>query len=104
MSDDVKTPYNSNFRDTWNTVVDLNMKLDRLMDSIESIKDKQEEMAAGIAKIQEAVYNPDEGIYARVRELENWKSSSSKILWMIVASIVGLSTATLWAQIVAGGG
>ena len=103
MSDDVKTPFNSNFRDTWNTVVDLNIKFERLMDSIESIKEKQEEMATGIAKIQEAVYNPDEGIYARIRELENWKNSSSKILWMIVASIVGLSTATLWAQIVAGG-
>ena len=104
MSDDVKTPYNSNFRDTWNTVVDLNMKIERLMESIESIKENQEKMAVGIAKIQEAVYNPDEGIYARVRELENWKNSSSKILWLIVASIVGLSTATLWAQIVAGGG
>jgi hypothetical protein len=38
-----------------------------------------------------------------LRELENWKSSSSKVIWMLVASIVGLSTAALWAQIVAGG-
>tara|TARA_R100000008_G_scaffold35719_1_gene20307 strand:+ start:1674 stop:1988 length:315 start_codon:yes stop_codon:yes gene_type:complete len=104
MSDDVKTPFNSNFRDTWNTVVDLNLKLERLIDSIESIKEKQEEMAVGIEKIKEAVYNPDQGIYARLKELENWKNSSSKVIWMLVASIVGLSTATLWAQIVAGGG
>ena len=104
MSDDVKTPFNSNFRDTWNTVVDLNLKLERLIDSIESIKQKQEEMAVGIEKIYEAVYNPDQGIYARLRELENWKNSSSKVIWMLVASIVGLSTATLWAQIMAGGG
>tara|TARA_Y100001963_G_C6681564_1_gene400120 strand:- start:479 stop:793 length:315 start_codon:yes stop_codon:yes gene_type:complete len=104
MSDDVKTPFNSNFRDTWNTVVDLNLKLERLIDSIESIKEKQEEMAVGIEKIKEAVYNPDQGIYARLKELENWKNSSSKVIWMLVASIVGLSTATLWAQIVTGGG
>ena len=76
MSDDVKTPFNSNFRDTWNTVVDLNLKLERLIDSIESIKEKQEEMAVGIEKIKEAVYNPDQGIYARLKELENWKNSS----------------------------
>ncbi len=104
MSDDVKTPFNSNFRDTWNTVVDLNLKLERLIDSIESIKEKQEEMAVGIEKIKEAVYNPDQGIYARLKELENWKNSSSKVIWMLVASIVGLSTATLWAQIVTSGG
>ena len=89
VSDDVKTPFNSNFRDTWNQIVELNGKIERLMDSIESMK--------------EAVYNPDQGIYARLRELENWKSSSSKVIWMLVASIVGLSTAALWAQIVAGG-
>ena len=60
-------------------------------------------MAVGIEKIKEAVYNPDQGIYARLRELENWKSSSSKVLWMLVASILGLSSAALWAQIVTGG-
>ena len=67
------------------------------------MKEKQEEMALGIEKIKEAVYNPDQGIYARLRELENWKSSSSKVLWMLVASILGLSTAALWAQIAVGG-
>ena len=103
MSDDVKTPFNSNFRDTWNQIVELNGKLERLMDSIESMKEKQEEMALWIEKIKEAVYNPDQGIYARLRELENWKSSSSKVLWMLVASILGLSTAALWAQIAVGG-
>ena len=103
MSDDVKTPFNSNFRDTWNQIVDLNGKIERLMDSIESMKEKQEEMAVSIEKIREAVYDPDQGIYARLRELESWKQSSSRVIWMLVASIVGLSTAALWAQIVAGG-
>ena len=38
--------------------------------AIDTVKDKQEEMAEDIAKIKEAVYNPDSGLYARLRELE----------------------------------
>ena len=41
------------------------------MDGIDNIKDRQEEMADDSGKIKEAVYNPDEGIYARLRELES---------------------------------
>ena len=66
--------------------------------------EKQEEMVEDVKKIKEAVYNPDEGIYARLRELESWKESSSKIIWMLIASIIGLSTATFWMQIISGGG
>jgi hypothetical protein len=50
------------------------------MDNIEIVKEKQEEMAEDIAKIKEAVYNPDSGIYARIRELESFKRSSVESL------------------------
>ena len=73
-----------------------------MMDGIESVKEKQNEMAEGIDKIKEAVYNPDEGIYARLRELENWKDTSSKLIWMIVTSVIGLG-ATFIAMRLAGG-
>ena len=43
-----------------------------------------------IAKIKEAVYNPDQGLYARLRELETWKSTSSKMIWTLFTSVVGL--------------
>ena len=85
------------------SLVELNGKLERMMDGIESVKEKQNEMADGIDKIKEAVYNPDEGIYARLRELENWKETSSKLIWMIVASVIGLS-ATLIARVMLAGG
>ena len=41
--------------------------------------DKQDELGENISKIKEAVYNPDQGIYARLRSLETWKNTSSKI-------------------------
>ena len=77
-------------------VLELNGKLERMMDGIEAVKEKQNEMADGIDKIKEAVYNPDEGIYARIRELERWKHTHSKMIWMIIGSTVILTTRALW--------
>ena len=74
-------------------LVELNGKLQRMMDGIDIVKERQENMADDIAKIKEAVYNPDEGIYARLRELENWKKTSTRLLWLLVTTSVGVLTA-----------
>tara|TARA_R110000824_G_scaffold17084_2_gene69868 strand:+ start:2249 stop:2524 length:276 start_codon:yes stop_codon:yes gene_type:complete len=71
-------------------LMELNGKFERMMDNIEIVKDKQEEMAADIAKIKEAVYNPDSGIYARIRDLESFKRQVSKSLWIIMTALIGL--------------
>tara|TARA_Y100000310_G_C20652202_1_gene800062 strand:+ start:1122 stop:1391 length:270 start_codon:yes stop_codon:yes gene_type:complete len=71
-------------------LIELNGKFERVMDNIEIVKDKQDEMAADIVKIKEAVYNPDEGIYARIRELESFKRQVSKVLWIIMTALIGL--------------
>ncbi len=76
-------------------VVSLDGKLDRVADGIEVLKDRQEEMANHITKIKEAVYNPEQGIYARLRELENWKGAQSRLMWIVTSSVVGLITAVL---------
>jgi len=86
-----------------NRLVELTGELKRLADSIEVVKEQQDTMAENIAKVKEAVYNPDQGIYARLRELESWKESSGKLIWLIITSIVGLSTAYIWSQLVSGG-
>ena len=33
-----------------------------------------------VKKIKEAIYNPDQGLYARVRDLEQWQQSVSKFI------------------------
>ena len=71
-------------------LMELNGKFERMMDNIEIVKDKQEEMAEDIAKIKEAVYNPDSGIYARIRDLESFKGQVSKVLWILITTIIGL--------------
>ena len=68
----------------------LDVKIDKICNSVDHVKDKQEEMAEDIAKIKEAVYNPDEGLYARLRSLENWKDTSTKLIWTLFTSIVGI--------------
>jgi len=83
-------------------LIELSGKLERMMDGIDAVKEKQAEMAEDIAKIKEAVYNPDEGIYARLRELESWKSTSSKLIWMIIATTIGLSAASVWRSFILG--
>ena len=78
---------------------EINGKFDQMLQSIDVVKDKQDEMAADISKIKEAVYDPDSGLYARLRELENWKQTSSRILWMIITAVVSLTVATIYKSL-----
>tara|TARA_R110000824_G_scaffold150209_8_gene320764 strand:+ start:680 stop:949 length:270 start_codon:yes stop_codon:yes gene_type:complete len=78
---------------------EMSGKFDQMMDKIETVKEKQEEMAADIAKIKEAVYNPDQGLYARLRELESWKDTSSRLIWLIITSLSALTVATVYKML-----
>jgi hypothetical protein len=78
---------------------DIKIKLDRLCNGIETVKNKQEEMAEDIGKIKEAVYNPDEGLYARLRALEAWQNTSSKMIWTLFTTVVGLVAAFILKSI-----
>lgn len=77
-------------------IVALNGKLDRLVDSLDAVKEKCEDISICVNKVKKAVYDPDQGLYARLRELEQWKENTSRIIWVITTSIVGLATATVW--------
>ena len=70
--------------------LELQSKLDRVCNGIDVMSDKQEQMSEDIAKIKEAVYNPDEGLYARLKALESWKNTSSKMIWTLFTTMVGL--------------
>lgn len=78
---------------------DMLRKMDKLCMTMETVKEKQEEMAQDVGKIKEAVYNPDEGLYARLRALEAWKGTSSKMIWTLFTTVVGLIGAFVLKQI-----
>jgi len=75
---------------------EMNGKFDQIMQKLETVNDKQDEMAQDIAKIKEAVYNPDEGLYARLRELESWKETSTRLIWIIITTVLGLGGAVFF--------
>lgn len=70
--------------------LEIQSKLDRICNGMQVMSDKQEEMSEDIAKIKEAVYNPDQGLYARLRELESWKQTSSRMIWTLFTTVIGL--------------
>ena len=81
--------------------------LAELASRIEILIDKQEELAENVSKIKEAVYNPDEGLYARLNRLdarllglESWKNNNTKILWIVITVGLGLVVTTAWKAII----
>lgn len=71
-------------------MLEMQSKLDKVCNGIDVMSDKQEQMSEDIAKIKEAVYNPDQGLYARIRELETWKKTSSRMIWTLFTTLIGL--------------
>ena len=78
-----------------------------LANKIETLIDKQEELGENISKIKEAVYNPDEGLYARLNRLdirlltlESWKGNNTRLMWIVISIGTGLLITTAWKAIV----
>ena len=84
-------------------LIELNAKLERLLNGIDTLGVNQERMCDDISKIKEAVYNPDSGLYARLRSLEEWKESQSKIQWLVTSGVIMLMVKMFWDVMMAGG-
>jgi len=84
----------------------LTVMMVEISTKMQTLLDKQDELAENISKIKEAVYNPDQGIYARLTRLdtrlellEEWKRNNTKVLWIIATVGLGLVTNTVWQNI-----
>ena len=62
---------------------------EKLLSAIEIINNNQNQMSDDVSKIKEAVYNPDKGLYARLRIVEEEKKRSDRITWLILSVMVG---------------
>ena len=75
------------------TITELSTRVEfleeKIMDALEIVKDNQERMGADISKIKEAMYNPDQGLYARLRILEEESKSRAKFLWILLSIGIG---------------
>ena len=64
--------------------------------NLERMAEKQSEMVDDVKQIKKAVYDPEQGLYARLKALEQWKDATTKIMWVIVTTIAGLLTSTFY--------
>ena len=71
-----------------------------IKNDIERIAERQEEMVRDMRDVKTAIYNPDSGLYARLRAIEQWKESQSKIQWGVIMTVFGLVTTTIYKMII----
>jgi len=84
----------------------LSMVMAEIATKMQVLLDKQDELAENIAKIKDAVYDPDKGLYARLSRLdarldalEAWKDNNTKIVWIGVTVGIGLVASTVWQAV-----
>lgn len=70
-----------------------------MKNNLERMAEKQEEMISDVKEIKRAVYDPEEGLYARLKALENWKESMSNVIWTIGTGFIGLLLNTLYQNL-----
>ena len=51
-------------------IVNLDKKVDRMMNIVNNLKEKNDDVAKDISKIKDAVYHPQDGLYAKIKDLE----------------------------------
>jgi hypothetical protein len=73
-------------------IIELDKKVDRVVSSIETIKDKQDELNRDLLKIKD----PDSGLFPRVKSLEEWRTTHSRITWAALSALIALAAKQLW--------
>ena len=73
-----------------NELNEIKQALMELTVNIRHMDSKQDSMADDIKSIKEAIYNPETGLYARVRGLEQWQEAMSRVIWTVGLGFVGL--------------
>jgi len=69
---------------------EIKQALMELTVNIKHMNTKQDQMIDDLKSIKEAIYNPETGLYARVRDLEQWQQGMSKVIWTVGLGFIGL--------------
>ena len=82
-----------------NEIQDLKDALVDLAHQIQRMADKQDVMIDDVKKIKEAIYNPEQGLYARVRDLEQWQQGMAKFIWTVGVAVIGLVIQAIYSSL-----
>ena len=61
-------------------VDDLRESMVRVEHSLSRLADKQDEILADVRDVKSAIYHPENGLYTRLKDLEQWKEGISKFI------------------------
>jgi len=73
-----------------NEMNEIKQALLELTVNIKHMDTKQDDMIDDVKSIKEAIYNPETGLYARVRDLEQWQENMSRVIWTVGLGFIGL--------------
>jgi len=62
----------------------MNGGFNKLLANVESIQKDQERMMSDLEDIKKTVLNPDEGVIARIKTLENWQTERIRFMDTVV--------------------
>lgn len=66
----------------------LNGGFDTLMYKVEKIEEAQEKILEEVSDLKDAMYDPDEGLFARIRDAEESSKEETKVLSTAVTQLV----------------
>ena len=82
-----------------NELQELKDAIVNLTHQIERMAEKQETMFQDVRQIKEAIYNPEQGLYARVRDLEQWQQGVAKFIWTVGIAVTGLIIQAIYSNL-----
>jgi archaellum component FlaC len=74
----------------------INETLIRMEHTLDNLTHMQNATHTDVRDIKNAIYNPDNGLYSRVKDLESWQRNVSKVLWSGGLSVLALITKTFY--------
>jgi predicted nucleic acid-binding Zn-ribbon protein len=86
---------------------DLKLTLVEINHDLKTMVKKQEDLHKDIRDVKSAIYNPESGLYTRIRDcderikdLETWQTNVTRILWTIATAVTGLMVTTIYKLII----
>ena len=73
-----------------NEMNEIKQALMELTVNIKHMGTKQDDMINDVKSIKEAIYNPETGLYARLRDVEQWQENMSRVIWTVGLGFIGL--------------
>jgi hypothetical protein len=77
----------------------VNFLEEKIIDSLEDVKENQKHISSQISMVKSAVYDPDTGLYARLRTVEDARKAQSRFIWLIVSALIGTIGAVIGSVI-----